>query len=61
MRHLLEQQGVPPAQIWTEERSGSTFEKAVYSARPPVRGIVAYWSTLIPRKEISTRVEVVRV
>ena len=27
--------------------------------RPPVREIVAYWSTLIPREEIQTRVEVV--
>ena len=27
--------------------------------RPPVREIVAYWSTLIPRDEIHTRVEVV--
>jgi hypothetical protein len=27
--------------------------------RPPVREIVAYWSTLIPREEIATRVEVV--
>ncbi len=27
--------------------------------RPPVREIVAYWSALIPREEISTRVEVV--
>jgi hypothetical protein len=25
--------------------------------RPPVREIVAYWSALIPREEISTRVE----
>jgi Acyclic terpene utilisation family protein AtuA len=27
--------------------------------RPPVREIVAYWSALVPREEISTRVEVV--
>src|SRR5207248_4976361 len=27
--------------------------------RPTVREIVAYWSTLIPRAEIATRVEVV--
>jgi hypothetical protein len=27
--------------------------------RPPVREIVAYWSALIPREEISTRVEVI--
>src|SRR5947209_276975 len=27
--------------------------------RPPVREIVAYWSTLIPREEIATRVEVI--
>jgi Acyclic terpene utilisation family protein AtuA len=27
--------------------------------RPPVREIVAYWSTLIPREEIETRVEVI--
>ncbi len=27
--------------------------------RPPVREIVAYWSTLIPREEITTRVEVI--
>src|SRR5882724_5964863 len=27
--------------------------------RPPVREIVAYWSTLVPREEIVTRVEVV--
>ena len=27
--------------------------------RPPVREIVAYWSTLVPREEIDTRVEVV--
>ena len=27
--------------------------------RPPVREIVAYWSALIPREEIKTRVEVV--
>ena len=27
--------------------------------RPPVREIVAYWSTLIPREEIQTRVEVI--
>jgi hypothetical protein len=27
--------------------------------RPPVREIVAYWSTLIPREEIVTRVEVI--
>jgi hypothetical protein len=27
--------------------------------RPPVREIVAYWSTLVPREEIQTRVEVV--
>jgi hypothetical protein len=26
--------------------------------RPPVREIVAYWSALVPREEISTRVEV---
>ncbi len=27
--------------------------------RPPVREIVAYWSALIPREEITTRVEVI--
>ena len=27
--------------------------------RPPVREIVAYWSALIPREEIETRVEVI--
>jgi hypothetical protein len=27
--------------------------------RPPVREIVAYWSSLIPREEIETRVEVI--
>jgi hypothetical protein len=27
--------------------------------RPPVREIVAYWSALVPREEISTRVEVI--
>jgi hypothetical protein len=27
--------------------------------RPPVREVVAYWSALLPREEISTRVEVV--
>jgi hypothetical protein len=27
--------------------------------RPPVREIVAYWPALLPREEISTRVEVV--
>ena len=26
--------------------------------RPPVREIVAYWSTLVPREEIQTHVEV---
>ena len=26
--------------------------------RPPVREIVAYWSALVPREEIQTRVEV---
>ena len=33
MRRLLEQEGVPPANIWTEERSRSTYENALYSAR----------------------------
>ena len=28
--------------------------------RPPVREIVAYWSALLPREEIQTRVEVIR-
>jgi len=27
--------------------------------RPPVREIVAYWPALLPREEITTRVEVV--
>ena len=27
--------------------------------RPPVREIVAYWSALVPREEIVTKVEVV--
>jgi hypothetical protein len=27
--------------------------------RPPVREIVAYWSALIPREEITTTVEVI--
>jgi uncharacterized SAM-binding protein YcdF (DUF218 family) len=30
---MLEQEGVPPVNIWTEERSRSTFENAVYGAR----------------------------
>ena len=33
MRRLLEQEGVPPANIWTEERSQSTYENALYGAR----------------------------
>lgn len=32
MRQILEQEGVPPAMIWTEEVSRSTHENAVYSA-----------------------------
>ena len=33
MRELLESEGVPPDLIWTETRSASTHENAVYSAR----------------------------
>jgi uncharacterized SAM-binding protein YcdF (DUF218 family) len=33
MRRMLEQQGVPASKIWTEERSGSTYENALYSAK----------------------------
>jgi uncharacterized SAM-binding protein YcdF (DUF218 family) len=32
MRHRLEQAGVPDAMIWTEERSRTTHENAVYGA-----------------------------
>jgi uncharacterized SAM-binding protein YcdF (DUF218 family) len=33
MRRMLEQEGVPGSQIWTEEQSRSTYENALYSAR----------------------------
>jgi uncharacterized SAM-binding protein YcdF (DUF218 family) len=33
MRRLLEQEGVPPSKIWTEEQSRSTYENALYSAK----------------------------
>jgi len=33
MLRMLEQEGVPRSSIWTEERSHSTYENAVYSAR----------------------------
>jgi uncharacterized SAM-binding protein YcdF (DUF218 family) len=33
MRRALEQEGVPPSKIWTEEKSRSTYENALYSAR----------------------------
>jgi len=33
MRRMLEQQGVPTSQVWTEEESRSTYENALYSAR----------------------------
>jgi uncharacterized SAM-binding protein YcdF (DUF218 family) len=29
----LEQEGVPPSKIWTEEQSRSTYENALYSAK----------------------------
>jgi uncharacterized SAM-binding protein YcdF (DUF218 family) len=29
---MLEEEGIPPAKIWTEERSRSTYENALYSA-----------------------------
>ena len=32
MRQTLEQSGIPPAMIWTEERSSSTHENAVFGA-----------------------------
>lgn len=32
MRDLLERDGIPPTMIWTEERSRSTHENAVYGA-----------------------------
>lgn len=32
MRETLEQQGVPPSMIWTEQRSRDTYESAVYGA-----------------------------
>jgi uncharacterized SAM-binding protein YcdF (DUF218 family) len=33
MRRMLEQEGVPPSKIWTEEQSRSTYENALYSAK----------------------------
>jgi len=33
MRRMLEKEGVPASQIWTEEQSRSTYENALYSAR----------------------------
>jgi uncharacterized SAM-binding protein YcdF (DUF218 family) len=33
MRRILEEKGVPSSKIWTEEKSGSTYENALYSAR----------------------------
>jgi uncharacterized SAM-binding protein YcdF (DUF218 family) len=33
MRRALEQEGVPPSKIWTEEQSRSTYENALYSAK----------------------------
>jgi|RhiMetdeSRZDD1v2_1073273.scaffolds.fasta_scaffold548360_2 uncharacterized SAM-binding protein YcdF (DUF218 family) len=33
MRHVLEAEGIPPDKIWVEDRSQSTYENAVYSAR----------------------------
>lgn len=32
MRQLLQEAGVPEAMIWTEQRSRSTYENAVYGA-----------------------------
>jgi uncharacterized SAM-binding protein YcdF (DUF218 family) len=32
MRHILESEGVPPSLIWTESRSRSTHENAMYGA-----------------------------
>jgi uncharacterized SAM-binding protein YcdF (DUF218 family) len=33
MRRLLQQEGVPSSMIWTEERSRSTYENALFSAK----------------------------
>ncbi|HYW47031.1 MAG TPA: YdcF family protein [Bryobacteraceae bacterium] len=33
MRHVLEAEGVPPDAIWTEARSSSTYENAVFTAQ----------------------------
>ena len=33
MRRMLEQEGVPASKIWTEERSQTTYENALYSAQ----------------------------
>jgi len=33
MRRLLEENGIPPSKIWTEEQSQSTYENALYSTR----------------------------
>lgn len=33
MRRMLEREGVPSSMIWTEERSRSTYENALYSAK----------------------------
>src|SRR5262249_50157609 len=33
MQVVLEQEGVPNSKIWIEERSGSTYENALYSAK----------------------------
>jgi uncharacterized SAM-binding protein YcdF (DUF218 family) len=33
MRQMLEQEGVPSSMIWTEQRSRSTYENALYSAK----------------------------
>ena len=32
MREMLERDGIPETMIWTEERSRSTYENAVYGA-----------------------------
>jgi len=33
MRHVIETEGVPASMIWTEERSHSTYENALYGAQ----------------------------
>lgn len=33
MRHIFAMEGVPPSMIWTEERSRSTYENALYGAQ----------------------------